>query len=333
MKFSLKRSTNLIMKNRIPAYLTLIILFSTILLSCKNNKIKEQKILKINFLTSEQYKFIMVDEDIKMAYLDIGNIDNPIVLLLHGEPNNSFVFRNIAPYLVKQNYRVIIPDLVGFGYSDKPKNAAIITYSNQTKWLNTFIDNLKLTDINLFAHDWGGMISLRIVAERQKLFRKVAVSYSYLFEGNEEIPESFMGFLNYAKNDSTFSAGNIMDWGTNIKLPDSIKAKYDSPFQYQSDYNSVRKFPSMIPTHTNDPEAILNKKFNEKLKLFTKPFITLWGNHNDLMWKGKDSILQKNIIGAKTKTHYILESNHFIQEDKPDEVTQILIDFFRDDYN
>jgi len=319
------------MTNRITTYLTLIISFSIILLSCKNDKIKKQETLKIDFLTIEQYKFIKVDNDIKMAYLDIGNIDNPIILLLHGEPNNSFVFRNIAPYLVKQNFRVIIPDLVGFGYSDKPKNPDVITYSNQTKWLNTFIDNLKLTDINLFAHDWGGMISLRIVAERQKLFRKVAVSYSYLFEGNEEIPESFMGFINYAKNDSTFSAGNIMDWGTNIKLPDSIKAKYDSPFQYQSDYNSVRKFPSMIPTRINDPEAVLNKKLNEKLKLFTKPFITIWGDNQDLMWKGKDSILQKSIIGAKNQTHYILNSDHFIQEDKPNEVTQILIGFFKEE--
>ncbi|NOR28475.1 MAG: alpha/beta fold hydrolase [Lutibacter sp.] len=310
----------------------IIIFFSLTIISCGREE-KSLNTLNSHFFTNEQYKFTLVDKGIKMAYLDIGSIDNPIVLLLHGEPNNSFVFRNIAPYLVKQNYRVIIPDLVGFGYSDKPKNAAIITYSNQTKWLNTFIDNLKLTDINLFAHDWGGMISLRIVAERQKLFSKVAVSYSYLFEGDEVIPESFMGFINYAKNDSTFSAGNIMDWGTNIKLPDSIKATYNQPFITKSDYNVVRKFPSLIPTNVQDNEAIINQRLNKKLNLFDKPFVTIWGNHNDLMWKGKDRILQKNIIGAKNQTHYILESNHFIQEDKPNELTQILIDFFKDDYN
>lgn len=319
------------MTSRIATYLTLIISFSLILSSCENDKKTHQEALTIDFLTIEQYKFIKVDNDIKMAYLDIGNINDPIILLLHGEPNNSFVFRNIAPYLVKQNFRVIIPDLVGFGYSDKPKNPDVITYSNQTNWLNTFIDNLKLTNINLFAHDWGGMISLRIVAERQKLFSKVAVSYSYLFEGNEEIPDSFIGFINYAENDPTFSPGNIMDWGTKVKLPDSIKAKYDSPFQHQSDYNFVRKFPSMIPSQTDDPEAILNKKLNEKLKQFTKPFITIWGNNQDLMWKGKDSLLQKNIIGAKNQTHYILNSDHFIQEDKPSELTKILITFFKED--
>jgi len=303
-----------------------IIFFSLAIISCGRVE-KPQNTL--NFFASEQYKFTLVDENIKMAYLDIGSIDNPIVLLLHGEPNSSFVYRNIAPYLVKQNFRVIIPDLVGFGYSDKPKKNDIITYSNQTKWLNNFINNLKLTDINLFAHDWGGMISLRIVAERQNLFRKVAVSYSFLFEGTENIPESFMNFVNYAKSDPTFSAGNIMDWATNIKLSDSIKEKYNQPFVTKSDYNVVRKFPSLIPTNVQDNEAIINQRLNKKLKSFDKPFVTIWGNHNDLMWKGKDSILRKNIIGAKNQTHYILESNHFIQEDKPNELTQILIDLFK----
>lgn len=315
------------MINRIISIITF---FSLIIIACGREE-KPLNTLNLDFFTSEQYKFMLVDKDIKMAYLDIGGIDNPIVLLLHGEPNSSFVYRNIAPYLVEQNFRVIIPDLVGFGYSDKPRKLDVITYSNHTKWLNNFIDNLKLTDINLFAHDWGGMISLRIVAERQNLFSKVAVSYSFLFEGKEKIPESFNNFVNYAKNDPAFSAGNIMDWATNIKLPDSIKAKYNQPFIIKSDYNAVRKFPSLIPTNEQDNEAIINQRLNKKLNFYDKPFVTIWGNHNDLMWTGKDTILQKNIIGAKNQTHYILESNHFIQEDKPIELTQILINLFKKD--
>ena len=319
------------MTNRIPTFLILMMLFCLILPSCDIDRKAQQEALTIDFFSMEQYKFVKVDKGINMAYLDIGDINDPIILLLHGEPNNSYVFRNIAPFLVEQNFRVIVPDLVGFGYSDKPKNPEVITYSNQTKWLNTFIDNLKLTHINLFAHDWGGMISLRIVAERQQLFSRVAVSYSYLFEGDEEIPDSFIGFVNYAKNDSAFSPGNIMDWGTTVKLSDAVKAKYDSPFQNPSDYYFVRKFPSMIPTVPDDSEAVLNKKLNKELKLFNKPFITIWGNNNDLMWKGKDSLLQKNIIGAKNQTHYMLDSDHFIQEDKPIELAKILISFFKED--
>lgn len=286
--------------------------------------------LKKNFYWNENYNFTQVDNNLKMAYLDFGSKENPTILLLHGEPNSSFVYRNIAPLLIQQNYRVIIPDLIGFGYSDKPTDSNLISYSNQTKWLQKFIDNLKLNNIHLFAHDWGGMISLRNVAKNPELFKKVAVSYSYLFEGDEIVPKSFLGFVNYAKNEPSFSAGNIMNWGSNTKLSDSIISKYDAPFQNKSDFISVRKFPSLIPLDKEDNEAIINRELNKKLRLFTKPFITIWGNHKDAMWIGKDSILQKNIIGAKNRKHYTLESNHFIQEDKPVELTQILIHFFKE---
>ncbi len=320
------------MTSRIIPYLIIILLsLTTLLISCKADKKLHFQSSEIEFFSEQQYDFIEVDTAIKMAYLDIGNTDDTIVLLVHGEPNSSFVYRNIAPALVKQNYRVIIPDLIGFGYSDKPKNADNITYLNHTKWLTNFIERLELTDINIFAHDWGGMITLRIVAERPEQFKKVAVSYSYLFDGTEDMPESFIGFKDYAKNDPGFLAGNIMDWGTHATLPDSIKAKYNSYFQSPADYYAVRKFPSLIPTDEDDPEAILNKKLNNKLRQFSKPFITIWGNHEDLMWKGKDSILQNSIKGAKNQKHYILESNHFIQEDQPSQLIEILVDFFKKD--
>lgn len=306
-------------KELIP-YVLLCIIFT----SCFQNK----KEAKVNFSDKKHFKYIAVDDHYKMAYLDLGNPENETVLLLHGEPNSSFVYRNIAPLLVAQNYRVIIPDLVGFGFSDKPKNKEIVTYTNHTKWMNNFIKNLNLSKINLFAHDWGGMISLRIVAEKPALFNKVAVSYSYLFEGNENIPTSFLGFVNYAKNDPSFLPGNIMDWGSNTKLKDSIKTIYNKPFKDSTDFISPRKFPSLIPLKEENKEAVVNKLLNKKLNNFTKPFITIWGNHKDLMWIGKDSILQENILGAKNKTHYTLDANHFIQEDKPKELAKILIDFF-----
>ena len=315
--FKMKRFTYL--------FLSSLFLFS----SCTFQKKQHHKNLKIDFFSSQNYKYSKVDTDLQMAYLDLGDINDPIVLLIHGEPNNSFIYRNIAPNLIKEHFRVIIPDLIGFGYSDKPKNSEIITYSNETKWLTNFIHNLNLKNIHLFAHDWGGMLALRIIAKEPNTFTKVAVSYCFLFEGNEVIPKSFIGFKNYAKNDSTFQAGNIMNWGSNVTLPDSIIAKYNSPFQKKSDFNAIRKFPSLIPISNNDPEAILNIKLNQNLRNFKKPFITIWGNNNDLMWKGKDSILQHMIPGSKSETHYSLNANHFIQEDKPEELSKILIDFFK----
>ena len=318
------------MINRIIYYS--IILIVAFLHSCKTEKKQELETIKTEmaFTDKHQYKFLKVDDTINMAYLDIGKKSDPIVLLLHGEPNSSFVYRNIAPSIMKDGFRVLIPDLIGFGFSDKPKNPETITYSNHTKWLRNFIEMLKLENVNLFAHDWGAMISLRIVAEQPERFKKVAISYGYLYEGTEEIPESFMGFKEYAKTDSNFSAGDIMNWGSYKELSDSIKLKYDDPFK-NTDFVAARKFPWLIPDNPEDKNAILNKKLNKKLKGFKKPFITIWGNHNDPMWVGKDTILQKNIAGAKIQTHYILESNHFVQEDKPEELVQILISFFQED--
>jgi len=299
-------------------------------LSCKTEIKQEQEtaVAKIEFNEKLQYEFVKVDDTLKMAYLDMGNIRDPLVILLHGEPNSSFVYRNIAPFITKQGFRVIIPDLIGFGYSDKPKNPEEITYSNHTKWLNNFIVRLELKDINLFAHDWGGMIALRIIAKKPEKFKSVAISYSYLFEGTEKIPDGFLGFKEYAKTDSNFSAGDIMNWGSYKELSDSLKAKYDEPFK-NTDFVAARKFPWLIPDNPNDKEAILNKTLNKSLKNFKNPFITIWGNNKDSMWIGKDSLLQKLILGAKNQIHYTLESNHFIQEDKPEELVQILVDFFQ----
>ncbi len=302
--------------------------FGMIFTSCNIPKKEQETNAEMAFFEKENYVFTNVGDSLQMTYLDLGDKNDAIVLLLHGEPNYSFVYRNIAPKIVQSGYRVIIPDLVGFGNSSKPNQKELITYSNHTKWLTNFITNLNLDHINLFAHDWGAMISLRIVADQPDRFEKVAISYGYLFEGTEQIPESFENFKEYANNDASFLPGNIMNWGSNKDLSDSIVAKYNQPFIIESDYYSVRKFPSMIPMDPDEKEAIINQKLNQKLAKFDKPFLTIWGNHKDSMWMGKDSILQVNILGAKSQKHATLASNHFIQEDQPEKLTKLLLDFF-----
>lgn len=303
-------------------------IFFILFYSCKDNKnTTTNSFYQVSF-DLEDYNYINVGDNQKMAYLDLGDKNGETILLIHGEPNYSYVYRDIAPKLAENGYRVIIPDLIGFGYSSKPEYENIITYSNHTKWLSEFITKLSLKNINLFAHDWGAMLSLRIIAKQPQRFNKVAISYGYLFEGTEIIPKSFEGFKSYAKNDSTFLAGNIMNWGSNKTLSDSVIQKYNDPFKTESDMFAVRKFPSLIPTSEIDKEAIINQKLNIKLADFEKPFITIWGNHKDPMWIGKDSLLQANIKGAKNQNHYTLKSNHFIQEDQPEELTTILMAFF-----
>ncbi len=262
-----------------------------------------------------------------MHYLDEGNEKHPVILLLHGEPSWSFLYRNMISPLVKQGYRVIAPDLVGFGKSDKILDKSVYTYENHTAWLQSFIERLKLDSIHLYCHDWGGMIALRIVATNPELFSSVIASYAFLFTGEEQIPESFLEWQHFSQTDSAFLAGTIVDWGTYTKLPKDVHRAYNAPFPDETFKAASRQFPMMIPTDKNDPEAKMNLQLRERLKTFDKPFLTVWGDNQDAMWKGKDKILQSEIPGAKGQDHKVLHADHFLQEDKAEEINEIIINF------
>jgi haloalkane dehalogenase len=311
-------------------FIFIILLTSITSLSlAQNNEIIKTPIERFSNLPDFNFKsnYIEIENGLSMHYIDEGNKDAPIVLLLHGEPYWSFGFRKIIPILKEKGYRVIAPDLIGFGKSDKYKSKDKYTYSNQTKWVTTFIDKLELSEIKLFAHDWGGMIAMRIVADKPQLFSHVIVSYAFLFTGEENIPESFDGWKNYSQNEPSFQAGQVMDWGSHTKISQKVKDAYNAPFPNEEYMYGVRSLPSLIPENKNDKEAILNTKLREKLKSFNKPFLTIWGNNDDAMWVGKDKIIQSEIIGAKNQNHKTLDSDHFIIEDKPTEVSNIILEF------
>lgn len=187
--------------------------------------------------------YVFVEQGLSMHYIDEGERKQPVILLLHGEPSWSYLYRNIIPPLVTQGYRVIAPDLVGFGKSDKLIDKSIYTYQNHTSWLKTFIEELHLDHIHLFCHDWGGMIALRIVAEQPHLFSTVIVSYAYLFTGNEQIPESFKEWQHFSQTDAAFLAGNIVEWGSYSDLPDEVHAAYNAPFRMRVIRGQPGNFP------------------------------------------------------------------------------------------
>jgi haloalkane dehalogenase len=271
--------------------------------------------------------YVFVEHELRMHYIDEGDRKHSIVLLLHGEPSWSFLYRNIIPSLVKQGYRVIAPDLIGFGKSDKPADKSFYTYQNHTAWLTSFIERLGLDAIHLYCHDWGGMIALRIVAENPNLFSSVIVSYAFLFTGEEQIPGTFLEWQNFSQTDSAFLAGSIVAWGTYAELSDDIHKAYDAPFPDETYKIAARQFPLMIPFNKEDPEAKTNTLLRENLKTFDKPFLTIWGDHKDEMWLGKDKILQAEILGAAGQDHQVLHAGHFLQEDKAKDIAEIIINF------
>jgi haloalkane dehalogenase len=271
--------------------------------------------------------YVFIGDALRMHYVDEGDKKNPLILLLHGEPSWSFLYRNIIPLLVQEGYRVIAPDLIGFGKSDKFVERSIYTYQNHTAWLKAFIQRLSLENINLFCHDWGGMIALRLVATNPNLFSSVIVSYAFLFTGKEELPRSFKEWQLFSQRDLEFSAGSIVAKGTYTELKNDIREAYNAPFPDESYKAAARQFPVLFPTNEEDPEGKTNALLREKLKAFDKPFLTVWGNNLDEMWQGKDKILQQEIPGANGQDHRLLHADHFLQEDKPNEIAEIIIAF------
>lgn len=271
--------------------------------------------------------YVEVEPGLRMHYVEEGNRTDPVILLLHGEPAWSFLYRHIIPPLVKGGFRVIAPDLVGFGKSDKLLDKSRYTYHNHTAWLSTFIEQLSLDSIHLYAHDWGGMIGLRIVAAQPNLFSSVMVSYAFLFTGEEPIPDSFRQWQDFARTDATFLAGSVVDWATYSTLSPQVQQAYNAPFPEETYQVAARQFPLLIPTDPQDREAQINATAREKLKTFAKPFLTIWGDHPDAMWQEKDKILQTEIAGARDQPHQIVHAHHFLQEDQPGELTQIILRF------
>ena len=272
--------------------------------------------------------YLDVAKGLRLHYLDEGHKDNPIVLLLHGEPSWSYLYRKMIPVLSKNNFRVIAPDLIGFGKSDKLINKHDYSYQNHIDWLTTFIQALNLNEITLFCQDWGGLIGLRLVTQMKDRFSMVIASNTALPIGKPPMPESFLQWREYSQHSPAFDIGKVINMGTVTPLSDEVMAAYNAPFPSEEYKAGARIFPTLVPIDSNDPESIKNLEAWENLKQWHQPFLTIFGDKDDIM-KGAEILFQKLVPGAKGQNHTILNAGHFIQEEKGEELAQLTIEFYR----
>lgn len=271
--------------------------------------------------------YVNVEKGLRIHYLDEGNKDNPIVLLLHGEPSWSYLYRKMIPILSQNNFRVIAPDLIGFGKSDKLLNKHDYSYQNHINWITTFIEALNLEEVTLFCQDWGGLIGLRLVAEMNDRFSMVVASNTTLPIGKSTIPESFIKWREFSQHSPAFDIGQVMNMGTVQALSDNVIAAYNAPFPSEEYKAGARMFPTLVPIETGDPESHKNIAAWEKLKQWNKPFLTIFGDKDDIMI-GAEKAFQKLVPGAKDQNHKILNAGHFIQEEKGEELAELIIEFY-----
>ena len=266
---------------------------------------------------------------LRVAHIDEGPRDGAIVLLMHGEPTWSYLYRKMIPVLVAAGHRVIAPDLVGFGRSDKPASKDDYSYLNQVLWMCAWMKANNLQNITLFCQDWGSLIGLRMVADSPGQFDRVVLANGGLPTGLEAMPRAFKIWRAFARYSPWFPIGRIVKAGCVAGLDASEVAAYDAPFPNAKYKIAARLFPGFVPTTPNDPERQNNERAWEIFKRWDKPFLTLFSNR-DPVTRGGYKIWQKLVPGARGQAHATTrDAGHFLQEDKGAEVAQAIANFIR----
>ncbi|MGC6477558.1 MAG: haloalkane dehalogenase [Ilumatobacteraceae bacterium] len=263
---------------------------------------------------------------LRVHYVDEGPRDGHTVLLLHGEPSWCFLYRHIIPQLVDGGCRVIAPDLVGFGKSDKPTEKSDYTYNRHVNWMQAaIIDHLGISDATFFGQDWGGLIGLRLVAENASRFARVVISNTGLPTGDHPLTEAFMAWQHYSKTSPDFEIGRLINAATVRELlADEISA-YDAPFPDDSYKAGARIFPSLVPTAPDDPTASANRAAWEILDSWEKPFLCCFSDR-DPVTRGGDRTFLSRVPGTAGQPHETIENaHHFVQEDSPNDVARIIL--------
>jgi len=273
--------------------------------------------------------YVEVGEGMKMHYVDEGPKDGEVVLLLHGEPSWSYLYREMIPVFVAAGYRTIAPDLIGFGKSSKPTQTSDYTYQRHIDWTKSLVHQLDLQGINLFCQDWGGLIGLRILAEESERFSRGVVGNSGLPTGEHGATEAFYKWQKFSQTVPVFPVGSMIQRSTVVELTDAEIAAYDAPFPDETYKAGARIFPALVPTTADNPETANNKKAWASLMKFEKPFLTLFSD-SDPITKGGERVLQKLIPGTKGQKHTIIEGGgHFLQDDKGEEIATLMVEFMQ----
>jgi len=264
---------------------------------------------------------------LRLHYVDEGPRDGAVVLLLHGEPSWSYLYRKMIPPIVAAGHRAIAPDLIGFGRSDKPTQQSDYTYQRHVDWITSFVEQLDLRGITYFGQDWGALIGLRVAAEHEARFARIIIGNGGLPTGDRPPNEAFMRWQRFSQTAPAFEIGRIIQGGTATTLPEDVVAAYDAPFPDDSYKAGARIFPSLVPTTPDDPAAEANRRAWEVLQRWEKPFLTAFSD-SDPITKGGERVFQSLVPGAKGQPHTtIAGAGHFLQEDKGEELAKVVVDF------
>lgn len=268
---------------------------------------------------------------LRMGYVEAGPPGGPAVLLLHGEPSWSFLYRKLLPVLADAGLRAIVPDLVGFGRSDKPAEVADHTYARHVEWMRAFaFDALDLRDVTLVGQDWGGLIGLRLVAEQTDRFAAVVAANTGLPTGDQDMPEVWHSFRQAVQKAPVLDISRFVQSGCATKLSEAELAAYDAPFPNETYKAGPRAMPGLVPTSPDDPATEANRAAWAKLSTLDTPFLCAFSD-GDPITGAMGPILRRTMPGAADRYHpTITGAGHFLQEDAGERLGQAVADFVRE---
>ena len=268
---------------------------------------------------------------LRVHYLDEGPSDAAPVLLVHGEPSWSYLYRHMVPVLVDAGHRVVVPDLVGFGRSDKPTRQTDYSYARHVAWLSELVfDHLDLRDATFFGQDWGGLLGLRLVAAEPDRFTRVVIGNSGLPTGHGPASEAFLRWQRFSQTTPVFPVGDLVGRACTTELSAAVVAAYDAPFPDDTFKAGARIFPSFVPTNPDDPETAPNQAAWRVLEAFQKPFLCAFSD-SDPVTAGGDAPFLAKVPGARGRQHpTIVGAGHFLQEDAGPELAAVIRDFISD---
>jgi len=255
-----------------------------------------------------------------MHYLDEGA--GASVLLLHGEPTWSFLWRRIVPQLPG---RAIAPDLIGFGRSDKPTDAGWYTYDNHVRSIVRLVEELDLRALTLVVHDWGGPIGLRVAVEHEERVARLVILNTGI--GGAPPSEAWLRFRAVVRaRGEELDLGRLVEAGTTEGLTAGVRAAYDAPFAEPGSKAGALAFPELVPAEPDHPNVAPMNAVREALRSWHKPALVVWGADDPVLPAGIARAFAELIPGAGEPV-LVEGASHFLQEDRPDEVAAAISAF------
>jgi haloalkane dehalogenase len=289
--------------------------------------------------------YATVGSGLRMHYLDEGPSSGPPVLLLHGQPTWSYLYRTVIPVLVAGGCRAIAPDLIGFGRSDKPALRTDYTVSGHTHWLLEFLEAIGLTEATLVVQDWGGPIGLGALARAPERFGGVVAANTVLHtadpslagalgwachttgDGLVGVEPALLDYQRMTQEIPDFHPSLFVQGATQGEVPQDVLDAYDAPFPDERSCAGARQFPVLMGLTPGSACARQNRRTLAALESFRRPFLTAFSD-GDPATQGWDAVLRDAVPGAAGQAHRVIAgAGHFLQEDRGPELGRTIVDF------